>query len=75
MSEVDQIKESLGWLKVVFGILSALDVSLLAWLVRNFNVASIVMVVLAIISVVGTTIVIVWINYAAFRRIKQLREN
>jgi len=31
MSKVDGIKEELGWLKVVFAILVAIDVSVVAW--------------------------------------------
>ena len=37
MSKIDKIKEQIGWLKVVFGILSAIDVSLVGWLVSNYD--------------------------------------
>jgi hypothetical protein len=32
MSRGDRIKEELGWLKLVFGVLVAIDVSLVGWL-------------------------------------------
>ena len=32
VSKADRIKEALGWLKVVFAALVAVDVSLIAWL-------------------------------------------
>jgi hypothetical protein len=32
MSRGDRIKEELGWLKLVFGVLVASDVSLVGWL-------------------------------------------
>jgi hypothetical protein len=35
MSKVDQIKEKVGWLKLVFGALIAIDVSLLGWLAHT----------------------------------------
>ena len=33
MAYVDKVKEEIGWLKVVFAILLATDISLIAWLV------------------------------------------
>jgi hypothetical protein len=32
--QIDRIKEELGWLKVVFGVLAAIDTSLVAWLAQ-----------------------------------------
>ena len=37
MSKADRIKEALGWLKVVFAALVAVDVALIAWLAQNFQ--------------------------------------
>jgi hypothetical protein len=34
MSRLDSAKEELGWLKVVFAVLVAIDASLIAWLLR-----------------------------------------
>ena len=36
MAKVDRLKEEIGWLKVVFGVLVALDASLLGWLAQNY---------------------------------------
>ena len=33
----DKIKEEIGWLKVIFAILLATDISLIAWLVLNYG--------------------------------------
>ncbi len=44
MSEIDKIKEEIGWLKVVFGLLIAIDVSVIGWAVQNFNKTSITLV-------------------------------
>jgi hypothetical protein len=39
MSKADRLKEEIGWLKLVFGALLAVDVSLVAWLVQNYAAA------------------------------------
>jgi len=72
MSQAERIKETLGWLKIVFGALVAVDVSLVAWLTQNFRTAEAIMVVLAVVAVAGTTVGIVGVNHAAFRLIAQL---
>ena len=40
MSKADKLKEEIGWLKVVFAILVAIDISLVGWLAQNYDVAS-----------------------------------
>ena len=72
MSKADRIKETLGWLKVVFAALVAVDVSVVAWLAQNFQRAENVLVVLAFLAVVATTGAIVVVNHAAYRRISEL---
>ena len=72
MSKADRIKEALGWLKVVFAALVAVDVSVIAWLAQNFQSAENVLVVLAFIAVVCTTAAIVRVNHAAYKRIAEL---
>ena len=39
MSKIDRVKEVIGWLKVAFGALIAIDVSMIAWLAQNFSTA------------------------------------
>ena len=77
MSQAECIKELLGWLKIVFAALVAIDVSLIAWLAQNFRTADAVLVVLVVIAVACITAGIVgafhllnW--HAAFRSIAQL---
>ncbi len=72
MSKADRIKEALGWLKVVFAALVAVDVALIAWLAQNFQGADNVLVILALVAVVFTTAAIVGVNHAAYRRISEL---
>jgi hypothetical protein len=74
VSKTDRIKEELGWLKLVFGILVAIDISLIAWLAQNYASAPSVLVVSGFIAVVVVTSVGVWINRAAIKRFKQLEK-
>ena len=39
MSEADQIKEEVGWLKLIFAALIAIEVSLIGWLAQNYTAA------------------------------------
>jgi hypothetical protein len=72
VAKIDRIKEEIGWLKVVFGILVATDISLIAWLAENFADTPGVQVIVSLVAVVVVTGVIVWANHLAYIRIKQL---
>jgi 4-hydroxybenzoate polyprenyltransferase len=72
MSKVDGIREELGWLKVVFAVLVAIDVSLVAWIAQNHSAANGVLVVVAIVAVAVLTAVVVWVNRVAYRKIREL---
>jgi len=72
MPKGDGIKEELGWLKIVFGVFVAIDVSLLAWLAQNFRSSDWVLVLLSIFGVAVLTGIAVWVNRAAYRLIREL---
>lgn len=55
MAKIDGIKEEIGWLKVVFGILVATDISLLAWLAQNFASAPGIQVMVSLAAVIVVT--------------------
>ena len=74
MSKVDRIKEELGWLKVVFAVFLAIDVSLMAWLAQNYSHLSQVLIVCGFLGVVFVTSVVVWVNQAAMKRFKELEK-
>lgn len=74
MSKSDRIKEELGWLKIVFAVLVAVDVSLVGWLAQNYQTASQLLVVSALVAVSFVTVVVVWVNRAAIRRFKALED-
>jgi hypothetical protein len=75
MSKTDRIKEELGWLKLVFGIFIAVDVSLIAWLAQNLDKATSLLRFFATASVILVTLVVVWINRAAMQRFKELEKH
>ena len=74
MSRSEKVKEEIGWLKVVFGILAAIDVSLLAWLAQNYRSANALLLVLGALAVAGITAAVVWVNYRAYQKIDELEE-
>lgn len=74
MSEADQIKEEVGWLKLVFAAPIAIEVSLIGWLAQNYTTARPLIVVGAFVTVVAIGLGIVWVNRTAFRRMRQLRD-
>ena len=74
MAKLDRIKEEIGWLKVVFGILVATDISLLAWLAEKFASAPKVQVITSLVAVIIVTGATVWVNHLAYDRIKQLED-
>jgi hypothetical protein len=74
MSKSDRIREEIGWLKLVFGVLVAVDVSLLGWLAQNYANADAVLLVVGLVAIVVLTGGIVWVNRAAYRRIEELED-
>lgn len=72
MARIDGLKEELGWLKIIFAIAVAIDVSLVGWVAQNFGKTEPVIVVFAILGVATVTGFVVWINRMAYRRIREL---
>ena len=74
MAKLDKLKEEIGWMKIIFAILTAADISLVAWLVQNYNETDTVLLVISIIGIGLITSIIIWINKAAYRRIDELED-
>ena len=74
MSKAEKLKEEIGWLKVVFGIFVAADISMIAWLVQNVGQVSSALVLACVLAVVGVTLGIVWVNHIAYRKIDELED-
>lgn len=74
MSRIERLKEEIGWLKIIFGILVATDLSLIGWIAQNYHSTSALLVVACMVAVFGVTIGIVWVNKTAYRKIDELEE-
>ncbi len=74
MAKIDRLKEEIGWLKVVFGVLVAIDATLLGWLAQNYATASRLLVLAGTAVTVAVTVAVVRVNRLAYRRIEQLEE-
>ncbi len=72
MSEIDRLKEEIGWLKVVFALLVAIDVSLIGWAVQNYPKASTALLSLGATMVVLVTWAIILVNRRAYKKIDEL---
>ena len=62
MAKTDRAKEGIGWLKVIFGLLVATDISLLAWLAENFNNSDRFQVFIGLAAVAVVTAAVAWVN-------------
>lgn len=74
MSKTDKLKEEIGWLKIVFGILVATDISLVAWMAQNYNQAPLFLLVFCTVGVLGVTIGIAKVNKVAYLKIDELED-
>ena len=72
MARIDKIKEEIGWLKVLFAISIATDISLIAWLVENFGKIKSFLLIVGLIGVLLVTFIIVWIDNIAHKKINEL---
>ena len=74
MAQIDKIKEEIGWLKVIFAILIATDISLVAWLAQNYGKVSPLLLKIGLAVAFLVTLIIIWINNVAYRKIDELGE-
>jgi cytochrome b subunit of formate dehydrogenase len=74
MSKSEKVKEEIGWLKVVFAIFVGTDISLVAWFVQNYSSRPTLLIVICLVAVVLITGILIWINYAAYKKIDELED-
>ena len=74
MAKIDKLKEEIGWLKIIFAILIATDISLVAWGIQNYGKTRALLLIIGAIGVFLFTSVIIWINRVAYRKINELEE-
>ena len=74
MSKSEKIKEQIGWLKVVFGLLFATDISLIAFLFNNIDELSAVKIALVLLATLSVTIGVYYTNKKSMQKIDELEE-
>lgn len=72
MAYIDKIKEEIGWLKVIFAISIATDISLIAWLIQSYGKVRLLLSMLGALGALLIMFTIVWINRIAYRKIDEL---
>jgi predicted MFS family arabinose efflux permease len=74
MAKIDRLKEEVGWLKVVFGILVAIDVSLVGWLAQNYGKTSWLLILAGVVATAAVTLGVVRVNQVAYDRMAELED-
>ena len=74
MAYIDKVKEEIGWLKVIFAISIATDISLIAWLIQSYGKVRLLLSILGALGALLIMFTIVWINSIAYRKIDELEE-
>ena len=74
MPRLDKVKEELGWLKVIFAISVATNLSLMAYLAQNYTTQSKLFTIANGLAIILVTIVIVVVNKKAYKKIDEIGE-
>lgn len=74
MSKSEKIKEQIGWLKVVFGLLFATDISLIAFLFNSIDELSLIKMILVLFATLLVTIGVYYTNKKSMQKIDELEE-
>lgn len=74
MARIDKLKEEIGWLKIIFAILIATDISLIGWLIQSYGKVRLLLSILGALGAFLIMFVIVWINIVAYRKINKMED-
>ena len=74
MSKSDKIKEQIGCLKVVFGILTAVVVSLVGFIATSYKQADHLILSMAFVLTIFLLLAIIIVNKKAFSKMDELEE-
>ncbi|HYR33614.1 MAG TPA: hypothetical protein VEQ87_04920 [Burkholderiales bacterium] len=72
MAKLDSAKEEVGWLKILFAVVVAIDISLAAWAVQAYDTAAGPLLAFALVGILLFGGGALWINRLAYRRIKDM---
>jgi hypothetical protein len=73
MSELDMLKEKLAYLKLWLGILVVTNISLIGWLVSNYEKAKLLLVVSDIAAIIVIAVGILVLHKRIEREIERLQ--
>jgi len=74
MAKIDKIKEQIGWLKVVFGLLFATDISLVAYLFNKIDTLNGTKIILVVFGLILVTLGLSVVNRSAMKKIDALED-
>ena len=74
MPKLDKVKEELGWLKVIFAIAVATNLSLMAYLAQNYKIQDSLFSILNGSAIILVTFLIIIINRKAYKKIDEIGE-
>jgi len=74
MAKIDGLKEEIGWLKLVFGTLVAIDASLIGWLAEHHATTSRSLLIIAVVGITVDSFAVARVNQLAYHRIEQLED-
>ena len=74
MAKIDEIKESIGYLKVIFSIMIAINISLVAWLYKNYATIDILDILSLLVLSILISIGIIFVNRSILKKIRSLRD-
>ena len=74
VAKIDKIKEQIGYLKVIFGLLFATDLSLIGYLFNKYSSLSLLKMVLVLVGIVIVTVTIYFVNREILVKIDEMEE-
>ena len=74
MATIDEVKEFIGFLKLLFATFVALDVSLVAWLVKSHDINSMWLNIASLILVMLFSMAIIVTVKSILKKIKYLKD-
>ena len=74
MAKIDEIKELVGFLKVLFATFVAVDVSLIAWLHKNYLNSGLEFGIIVFALIVLFSVGIILVVKAILKNIKRLKD-
>jgi len=74
MSRAEKIKEQIGWLKVIFGLLTAIIVSLVGFIATSYKTTEPILLIMALALMILLSFGIIIVNKKAFSKMDELEE-